>query len=399
MNIRQKQLDKRHYLRPVITTAYLLLVIYGSLYPMSNWRIPVDENWFSLFDITARYMPRSDYITNLLVYIPLGILLTISLRSRFKKLRLITTVVSIISTLSLALEWLQVFLPRVPSLIDWVLNVVGGLIGSLAAYFAGKQSRSGMILREWRYRWFAHGRFADLALVILAIWALSMLSPLAPITTMDELTEKLILHNSNNQWFVYTNIIIYCLTIGFLLSFISITPIEFWRLFIGFTLTIFLLRLFVADANTDLLFWVSGLFAILMLWFLLRLEIHIQAIVILFLLAFSYITTHTWGAPHYVSAEQMINWLPFNQQIGKVQRFGEILQVFFVFLSLSYCAIAVKPHNDFNFGMIGGFVVVSIVLIIETQTKQVDVTEIILALGAWTIPWIHPEIRKGPQKI
>ena len=397
MNNEHNIQNRRHYLRPIITLAYLALVIYGSLYPLTNWKIP-EDNWFSLFDVTAKYMPRSDYITNILVYIPLGILLTISMRSRFRKKQLvIPAVVAISTTLSLTLEWLQVFLPRVPSLIDWGLNVLGGLIGSLAAYFGGKQSRSGMMLREWRYRWFAHGRFADLALVILAIWALFMLSPLAPITDMEELTKKLILHNPENQWFVYTNIIIYCLTIGFLLSFISITPTGFWQFFIGFTLSIFLLRLFVADANTDLLFWLFGLVASIVLWFLLQLDTHKQATIILILLTFSYITTHTWGAPHYASAEHLINWLPFNQQIGKVQRFGEILQVFFVFLSLSYCAIAVKPHNDFNFGMIGGFVVVSAVLIIETQTKQVDVTEIILALGAWTIPWIHPEIRKGPK--
>lgn len=399
MTIGYQRQGKRHYLRPVITLAYLALVIYGSLYPLSDWRIPADDNWLALFDVTAKYMPRSDYITNVLVYMPLGLLLTVSLRSRFrKKHRVIPAVIGASAVLSLALEWLQVFLPRVPSLIDWALNIVGASLGSLIAFFTGKYSRSGMLLREWRYRWFTHGRFADLGLVILAVWALHILSPLAPITDLGQIGDKLVFYNPKNQWVIYANIVISTVTVGFLISFISVTHQSFWKTFLGFTFLIFSLRLFVADVSMDLLFWVFGLFGIVALWGLQRLEMGKQAIVVLGLLTISYLVTHSWEMGPHSGTEQVINWLPFDRQIGKVHRFGEILYVFFVFLTLSFCAIAIQPQNDFNFGMIGGFVVVTGVLFLETQSTQIDMTEVLLALGAWTIPWIHPEIRKGPRR-
>ncbi|MDH5545573.1 MAG: VanZ family protein [Gammaproteobacteria bacterium] len=387
--------QKRHYLRPLITLAYLALVVYGSLYPMSNWRLPENDDWWTLFDVTARYMPRSDYVTNFLVYMPLGVLIAISLRSRFPPVRLILVSVLLMSILSLTLEWLQIFLPRVPSLIDSGLNMAGGFIGTLIAYFTGRHSITGAWLREKRCNWFAHGRFADLALATLGIWALSVTSPLIPVSGLAELTDRLQLFSHTSHWLIYPNMAINVLAVGFILSFISVNFRSFWPLYIVFVFVILFLRLFVMDTQMDLAIWFMAIIGMLLCGGLLLLDIERQAAIVMTLLVVSYLMTH-FLQPDYVSHGKLINWLPFDQQIGKIQRFAEILQVFFVFLSLSFCAIAFRPRNDFNFGMIGGFMVVFVVLLLESQDTVVDVTEILLALGAWTIPWLHPEIRKGP---
>lgn len=390
---------KKHHIRPYITWAYVLLVIYGSLYPLKNWSLPEADSWFALFDVTAKYMPRSDYITNFLVYVPLGILLTISLRAHVRRARLIPVVVSIISLLSLTLEWLQVFLPRVPSLIDWSLNVIGGLTGSILAFITGRNARLGILLRNWRYAWFSHGRFSDLGLVILAIWALSMASPMVPVTSLEQLNPKLVLVSPGLIWYDYIHIVVEVIMIGFLLSFISTSHYGFWRLYSGFVFFVIALNFFGADHAGDLLLWLSALGGVLGYRFISRYDGERQAGVVLMLLALSYTFHVLLESSGSTSSGNLINWLPFENQIGKIERFAEILHIFFVFLSLSYCAITIRPHNEFHWGMLGGFVVVTAVLLLEARDNVVDVTEILLALAAWTLPWIHPEIRKGPKTL
>ena len=59
-----------------LSLAYLLLVVYASLYPFADWRVPNDEAARFLFTGWPSYIVASDVVLNVLAYVPLGLLLT-----------------------------------------------------------------------------------------------------------------------------------------------------------------------------------------------------------------------------------------------------------------------------------------------------------------------------------
>ena len=125
---------------------------------------------------------RFDVVANLLGYLPLGALLCgaraaqprrawrAALASRRSAARRCRTCV----------EVAQNFLPtRVPSLLDWALNVAGALAGALLGLWLARAraaSSAGSALRE---RWFVAAQRAA-ALVLLLLWPLGLLFP-APV--------------------------------------------------------------------------------------------------------------------------------------------------------------------------------------------------------------------------
>jgi VanZ family protein len=122
-----------------------------------------------------------DLVTNVLVYVPLGLLV-----HRF----LLTTVPGAVAavftiaaafSLSLSMELLQVFLPtRTQSEFDLLTNTLGGAFGVIAANLPGRQGRVAETLRQARSNWFVPGRLTDLGLFALAAWLFSRLMPLVP---------------------------------------------------------------------------------------------------------------------------------------------------------------------------------------------------------------------------
>src|SRR4051812_13211618 len=156
--------------------AYILLVVYASLYPFTGWRNQEIPPWEFLFAGWPRYWTGFDVAANVVGYIPLGFLLALSFLRR-GNVRLFAShpnlaaigVAAVTGTLlSLCMEGLQNFLPsRVASNVDFGLNVLGTLIG--AALAAGLEVAG--VLDHWsrlRERWFipqARG-----ALVLLALW-------------------------------------------------------------------------------------------------------------------------------------------------------------------------------------------------------------------------------------
>lgn len=123
-------------LRRLLLFAYLLALVYGTLYPLSGWRSTGQQGVDFLFDPWPRYWTWFDLLSNVLIYVPFGALLSASrpdVRPR-RTLRSILTIVVVAATVSLALEALQGFLPgRVPSRADWLANTLGALLGALAA--------------------------------------------------------------------------------------------------------------------------------------------------------------------------------------------------------------------------------------------------------------------------
>ncbi|MEN9455761.1 MAG: hypothetical protein RL210_1280, partial [Pseudomonadota bacterium] len=57
-----------------LATAYTLLVVYASLHPFAGWRSSGVDIFDYLWAVWPRYWTAFDLVTNVLAYLPLGLL-------------------------------------------------------------------------------------------------------------------------------------------------------------------------------------------------------------------------------------------------------------------------------------------------------------------------------------
>ena len=184
--------------------AYVVLVVYASLYPFTGWRNQEIPPWEFLFAGWPRYWTGFDIAANVVGYVPLGFLLALSFLRRgnvrffatHPNIAAVTVAFASGTALSLSMETLQNFLPsRVASNVDFGLNALGTLIG--AALAAGLEVAG--VLDHWsrfRERWFipqARG-----ALVLLALWPFALLFPAAVPLGLGQILERL--ETSTADW-------------------------------------------------------------------------------------------------------------------------------------------------------------------------------------------------------
>lgn len=163
-----------------LTAGWLALIVYASLFPFEGWRWPPGASLPDLLRLSwPRWWDAFDVTSNLLGYLPLGLLLTQGLRGGGRRWPAAAAIATVAATaLSYALEATQQLLPqRVPSLSDWLLNGAGALAGAL---LAGALAALG-VPQRWRRahdRWFEHGGGGGI--VLLLTWPLALLAP-APV--------------------------------------------------------------------------------------------------------------------------------------------------------------------------------------------------------------------------
>jgi VanZ family protein len=159
-----------------LALAYTVLIGYASLYPFANWR-DLGVSPLAFLDAAwPRYWTAFDLSVNVLAYVPLGFLLTLTLRRLPGRWSAALVALLLGSLLSLGLESLQTWLPaRVPSNVDLACNASGTAIGALVAFWNGKRifRRIGQIQRQL----LAPTAYAELGLVLLGMWLLTQLSP------------------------------------------------------------------------------------------------------------------------------------------------------------------------------------------------------------------------------
>ena len=154
---------------------YSALVVYASLYPFAEWRDQGIEFWAFLLAPLPRYWTGLDVAINMVGYVPLGGLLTLSALRSGRSRNPVLSSLLIASALSLGMETLQSFLSvRVPSREDWLLNTAGALTGAvltLALEQLGAIDRWSKVRRYW---FTANSRGG---LVLLATWPAALLFP------------------------------------------------------------------------------------------------------------------------------------------------------------------------------------------------------------------------------
>jgi len=159
--------------------AWMALIVYASLHPFSGWTLPpsFDPAWLLPPVPVPRGVSRFDLISNLLAYMPLGALVAAGrLREGGSRGAALLLAVVCGAALSWLMETGQHLLPlRVPSVIDWGLNLGGAALGaacSLAIDAAGGLDG----WQRWRARWLLHKGGTGVALVLL--WPVGLLFPL-----------------------------------------------------------------------------------------------------------------------------------------------------------------------------------------------------------------------------
>lgn len=160
-----------------LAAAYLMLLVYASLYPFTGWRWPPGREFIELLALPAQpWRNGFDEWSNLAGYAPLGALLLIArLRAGHRPMAALALALLLPAGLSFGLEVAQQFLPgRVPSLRDLVLNALGAGLGALLASLCWSV---GLFDRweVWRDRWFAPPSAGAVALLLL--WPVGLLIP------------------------------------------------------------------------------------------------------------------------------------------------------------------------------------------------------------------------------
>jgi VanZ family protein len=129
--------------------AWAGLIVYASLFPFDGWRWPPGLPAWQLLGLPwPRYFIPFDITGNLLAYAPLGALVAIGqLRQGLRPLAALVLAMLLGAGLSYAMELTQQLLPpRVPSLLDWVLNFAGATLGALLAWLVQALG----LLRRWQ---------------------------------------------------------------------------------------------------------------------------------------------------------------------------------------------------------------------------------------------------------
>lgn len=175
------------------TLAWLcvLVIAYASLYPFEDWRNQDIAPWSFVLAPWPKYQTAFDVWSNLLGYIPLGFWLSLAvLRSAQPRWAAVLVGVLVSGVLSFVMESAQSYLPqRVPSQVDCLLNLLGGLTGAVLSAWLER--------RGWLYRWVQFRQrwlvpHASGSLVLMVLWPLALLFPTPVFLGLGNVTEKLL---------------------------------------------------------------------------------------------------------------------------------------------------------------------------------------------------------------
>lgn len=168
-----------------LMAGYTALLIYASLMPFD---FSFGEGLQSHYKFFWRYWPfnprtrisGSDVLSNLVLYAPLGWMITVRLRlSNCNSIISLTVSGLICSLISIFVELLQIFtVSRVASGSDWLLNTISGIMGSFSGLAAGQRAWISGI--DWLKNSWQTKPVLIAALILAGLTAADALSPFMP---------------------------------------------------------------------------------------------------------------------------------------------------------------------------------------------------------------------------
>ncbi len=158
--------------------AYVLLIVYATLYPFSGWRDAGIAAFEYLTAAKPPFITGFDLAVNVLGYVPYGALAVLAMYPAMRGPTVFAAVLASGTVLAILLEAAQTYLPtRFASNVDVVCNLAGTALGAIfgmriAAWLFGKSP-----LLRWRLHNILPGARADAGLVLLGLWLLTQLNP------------------------------------------------------------------------------------------------------------------------------------------------------------------------------------------------------------------------------
>jgi len=401
-------LNNRHHLLLFFTFSYFLLLAYGSLYPLTDWKWPETENWIASFESKTRYVPRSDIIINTFIYIPFGILISILLEKRINRKILIISATLIAAIVSLILESIQLFIPsRAHSFIDFYINTLGAFSGAFLYFFTSKASKLGAQLHQLRKNFFKAGRLTDLGLLVCIAWALAEISIIAPYISFNNFPTDA---NLANHSALATNHLASFSGIAFMLKVFAVMVLFSCTMrdrsnaillsFLFISITLFLkTNLANMELPNEQL---TGFLVGAAIFFVLQEKSQEYLLFCaIYALLFAYIINEL-NYPGITNNElaTTFNWIPFTNESKRIFRLTEFLNITWIFLGLSYF-INFFQGSKTVFIFLSGFISISVLCITMEWQQQwldganADISDIIVAIIAWSIPFAHPYIRQS----
>jgi len=386
-----------------LSLIYCVLVIYGTLFPLSEWTSP-EFGWTNpiMLGLPAS-ASRADIVINILAYIPLGLFLTLWLRARLGLIVAVILVCLFGSGLSFVLEVLQSAQPsRVTSLLDWLTNSAGTMMGAMLAALLDPHFFAGRKLLDWRHAWFVEGGLANLALVTLALWVLTQTAPFVPSLDWGNLKVGLkplvntLRTHSTFEPVAALDFGLQLFALGVLAMGVARRPIT-WA-FIAASLGVLLYKVPVVGRSLSLETLSGWLGGALCLGLLSRRNYVSLALLAITALLCAYALGQF--APGLDSATYAFNWIPFQSQIGSLVGMGDILETLWPFIALGLLVRLITPWRWRTAVVLGGSLVVVLFTFALEWTQQyipgrfADVTDPVLASLGWLLPWFHADLRR-----
>lgn len=175
-----------------LLAAYIVLIVYASLYPWRGWQAHGASPIAYLTAAWPRWMTSFDLAANVLAYLPLGALGVWSGASRWGTRSAVAVSVLVGVLVSAVLEAAQSYLPvRVASNVDLITNASGALLGALLGARALPWLRSTQLLHWLRGMQQPAGE-PELGLTLLALWLFAQLNPASLLFGTGDLRDLLV---------------------------------------------------------------------------------------------------------------------------------------------------------------------------------------------------------------
>ncbi|HQS98817.1 MAG: hypothetical protein B7Y26_01740 [Hydrogenophilales bacterium 16-64-46] len=385
-----------------LAIGYAALIIYGTLFPLDEWRFP-PAGWINPITLgLPAHVPRADLVVNLLAYMPLGLFLTLWLRHRLGWVLAMTVACAIGVGMSLALEILQSALPsRVPSRLDWLSNSAGTVAGALFGLAFNPRLPVGHRFATWRETWFVAGALGNLALIVLAFWTMTQLVPFVPSFDWGNLKAGMkplgntLRHPDSLRIVATLEAWLNLLALG-LLAQLAARRSVVWP-FLLFALAVLVLKIPVEGRQLTLellLGWAAAAASLVIL----RLT-HPRSLALGVIAGLVTAYALAQFEPGPTATTRAINWTPFAAQVGSLAGMGDLVDTLWPFLALGLAGRWLTPWRlrRLVWGL-GGTLTIALAFGLEWMQQAIpgrhpDITDVLIAALGWTLPWLFTDTR------
>lgn len=387
----------------------LFLTAYGSLYPLSGWRMPDGSVLAQFFTRTDR-LSFGDIATNLVIYIPFGFVL-VQAGAGLRPGRAVgwTTLAGLL--LSALMETLQAFLPqRVSSVYDLGLNGLGTLLGAVAGVSLYSTTAFGRQLNALRLRHCRDDIEARIGLAVMALWAASNLMPFIPSLDVGQLR-----NGFKPIWLTLRQEVPFDIAaaVVYLCAAMAVAAVAYrvWlprrgRMLktVCFVLAVLLVKGFIVSRTTTLEALLGAAVGLSLFRLLSRLEILAARVVSLMAIATMLMVAGLKSSPERVGTLYAFNWVPFRGHLqhtltGVQDLAGDI----WPYAAIAFLLIAQWRARRRLVLPLALPAVLLVAFAIEWRQQYIpdrlaDITDVIIAGAAFVLPWLLlPPLRPDEQ--